>query len=99
MKYVELDPKAFKSKIDSPKSTCLIDVREEYEFEDLNVGGKNIPMGAVKQQLEDLRGNNEIHIICKSGNRSKAVAYYLSKELTSCTVYSCQGGIQAYKEL
>ncbi len=99
MKFVELETKTFKAKVESNKDTCLLDVREEYEFEDLNFGGQNIPMGEVLSNIESLKDKTDIYLICNSGKRSKAIAYHLSKELDSCNIYSCIGGVQAYKEL
>ncbi|MFT5668213.1 MAG: rhodanese-related sulfurtransferase [Vicingaceae bacterium] len=99
MKFVELDAVAFKSQIDSISNVCLIDVREEYEFEESNLGGNNIPMGEVLSNLSQLKNRESLYILCTSGNRSKAIAYHLSKELNGCSIYSCIGGIQALKEL
>ena len=99
MKFVELETKAFKSRVESNNDTFLLDVREEYEFEDVNVGGQNIPMGDVLSNLESLKNKTNIYLICKSGKRSNAIAYHLSKELDNCNIYSCIGGIQAYNEL
>ncbi|MFB1021658.1 MAG: rhodanese-like domain-containing protein [Vicingaceae bacterium] len=99
MKFVELDAAAFKSQIDSISNVCLIDVREEYEFGESNIGGNNIPMGEVLSNLSELKNRKSIYIICTSGNRSKAIAYHLSKKLDGCFIYSCIGGIQAFNEL
>ena len=46
--------------------------------------------------LGKLKEKGNIYLICKSGKRSRAVAYHLSKELDNCNVYSCIGGIDAY---
>ena len=99
MKFVELDAVEFKTQINTISNVCLVDVREEYEFEELNYGGKNIPMGEVLSHLSELKHRECLYILCASGNRSKAIAYHLSKELNGCSIYSCIGGIQALKEL
>jgi rhodanese-related sulfurtransferase len=99
MKFVELDAKAFKTKVMSHKDNFLLDVREEYEYEDLNIGGQNIPMGEVLSNLEVLKSKEDIYLICASGKRSKAVAYHLAKALGNCNIYSCIGGIQAFTSL
>ncbi|MFT6167270.1 MAG: rhodanese-related sulfurtransferase [Vicingaceae bacterium] len=99
MKFVELEAKAFKAEVELNKKAFLLDVREEYEYEDSNIGGQNIPMGKVLSHLDELKDNNDIYLICKSGKRSRAVAYHLSKELDNCKIYSCNGGIEAYTQL
>lgn len=99
MRFLELEPEAFKAEVDTNADIFLLDVREEYEFEDVNIGGQNIPLAQVLSNVESFRGKPEIHIICNSGKRSIAIAYHLSKKLEGCTIYSCKGGIKAYKEL
>ncbi|MDB9964403.1 rhodanese-like domain-containing protein [Vicingaceae bacterium] len=96
MKFLELEANAFKADIKHKKSAFILDVREEYEFEDVNIGGVNMPMGEVLAHIEELKEKGNIYLICKSGKRSRAVAYHLSKELDNCNVYSCIGGIDAY---
>ena len=99
MKYIELEAIEFKNYLIEDKQGLLLDVREEYEFEDDNVGGINIPMGNVLAQLNDMKDNTSIYVLCKSGKRSKAVAYHISKQLENCQVFSCMGGIEAYKQI
>lgn len=99
MKHIELSAQEFKTHLKSDDRALLLDVREEYEFEDENIGGINMPMGNVLAQINDLRDNTAIFICCKSGKRSNAVAYHLAKQLENCKVYSCAGGLEAYKQL
>jgi len=98
MKHIELDTTVFKAHLEKDPTLFLIDIREEYEHEDYNIGGKNIPMGEVLSRLDELKGHSEIYIYCRSGKRSKAIAYSLCKELGDCTIYSCAGGLSAYPE-
>lgn len=99
MSYIELEAKEFKAHLKQDDPKVLLDVREEYEYEDENIGGINMPMGTVLSQINDLKDNTSIYICCKSGKRSKAVAHHLSKQLNNCQIYSCSGGIEAYNLL
>lgn len=99
MNFVELEAQAFKSNLESEKDFLLLDVREEYEFEDDNIGGINVPMGEVLSKVDEFKTHDKIYVICKSGKRSQAIGYHLSKKLNDSTIYSCCGGIQAYTEL
>ncbi|MBL4709551.1 MAG: rhodanese-like domain-containing protein [Flavobacteriales bacterium] len=99
MKYIELQAAEFKSHFEQNSNAILIDVREEYEHEDQNIGGENVPMGDVLSKINQLENFSNIYFYCKSGKRSKAIAYNLSKHLETCNIYSCAGGIQAYNEL
>ena len=99
MTFVELEASVFKNAVQSEDNIFLMDVREEYEFEDDNIGGHNIPMGEVLSKVNEFKDQANIYIICKSGKRSKAVAHRLSSELKNCKIYSCKDGISAISEL
>jgi rhodanese-related sulfurtransferase len=61
-----------KSRLDKGEKVTLIDVREVYENEEFNIGGKLIPIGTLMQQAGtlDLPKDTEIVVYCRSGNRS-----------------------------
>jgi rhodanese-related sulfurtransferase len=50
----------------------LIDVREPYEHEEFNVGGKLIPIGGFMAAIPELMAHKEEEVVvyCRSGNRS-----------------------------
>ncbi|MGI4751892.1 MAG: ThiF family adenylyltransferase [Janthinobacterium lividum] len=54
-----------------PDEVCLIDVREEYEFDDYNIGGTNIPFDELIDRANTLPKNKKIVFCCRSGRRSK----------------------------
>ncbi len=93
MKFIEITIEEFKAK-QANKDLFLVDVREEYEFEDHNKGGINIPMGEILSRTEELKGHDEIYLCCASGKRSKTTAYHLCDRLDKVTIYSIQGGIK-----
>ena len=99
MTFVELEASVFKNAVETGNEIFLMDVREEYEFEDDNIGGHNIPMAEVLSKMNKFQNLENIYIICKSGKRSKAVAHRLSGELKNCKIYSCKDGISAFSEL
>lgn len=98
MNYVELAPSDFRQQLKETQ-TILVDVREDYEHEDENIGGINIPMGEILSNLNDLKDSTSICIYCKSGKRSKAIAYHLAQHIAPSKVYTLSGGIEAYKKL
>lgn len=99
MNYFELVPLDFKNQMNVDENAVLIDVREEYEYEDENIGGINIPMGEVLSRVNDLKDSASIYLCCRSGKRSRAIALHLSKHVAPVKVYSLAGGIEAYKQL
>lgn len=50
----------------------VLDVREKIEYHTYNIGGKNIPLPALKDCLDEIEWNkmDEIIVICKAGLRS-----------------------------
>lgn len=78
----------------------LIDVREEHEYEDDNLGGILIPLGELPDrldELEDMKGQ-EIYLHCRSGARSaRAKSFLLSQGFEK--VHNVLGGIMAFREL
>ncbi len=59
----------------------LIDVREQYEFDEFNLGGRLISLGALPSSLEQLENlkNEEVIVHCKSGGRSGNAKQFLSQ--------------------
>ena len=57
----------------------LIDLREEYEFEDGSICDTNIPMAEVFNRLDEIASNKEVVMFCKSGKRSSSMVYMLKK--------------------
>lgn len=78
---------------DFPESVLLIDVREEYEFEEYNIGGVNIPLYELKDKLKSLPEDKKLVFCCKTGQRSR-LAIQLIKNLYKGEMYSIKNGIQ-----
>lgn len=69
-----------KKRMDAGEQPHLLDVREDYERADFNIGGRHVPLGKLQSmQLDDIEDwkNDEIIIYCRSGNRSGVAAYML----------------------
>lgn len=74
----------------------LVDVREPWEFEDFNIGGINIPLAELNEQLHDLPQAEQIVFCCASGQRSKIAAQLATKAL-KCEIFHLQNGINSLK--
>lgn len=89
-----------KAKLDKNEKFVFIDVREEWEYEDENIGAKNIPLGDLPSRLDELEQykDQEIVVHCRSGARSSNAKKFLeSKGFTK--VRNVPGGIMAYNNL
>ncbi len=69
----------------------LIDVREEYEFEESNQGGVNIPLYDLPAKIGELPLNKILVFSCLSGQRSK-IALELVRPSYSGELYSLGTG-------
>jgi rhodanese-related sulfurtransferase len=92
-------PQELKAKIDNKENFQLIDIREEYEFEDYNLGGTNIPMDNIFNSLDQIATDKEVIFICNSGKRSAAIIHTLKRKLQLEKLYSVSGGVSEYQEL
>lgn len=76
----------------------IIDVRENYEFTNCNIGFLHIPMGEINERKDEIPSDKKIIIMCQSGRRAEAVANLLETEYNLKPIYIMEGGINAWKE-
>lgn len=77
---------------------CLIDVRSAAEFASGSVKGAiNIPLPALRDQMDALRGRKQIVVFCQSGGRSASAAAMLKRAGISQTVNG--GSLRNVKKL
>jgi rhodanese-related sulfurtransferase len=88
-----------KSKIDNNDDFQLIDVREDYEFEDNNIGGINIPLENMLASSDQIDRDKQVIICCKSGKRSAAIILALERKMNINNLYSLEGGVFSYLEI
>ncbi len=89
-----------KKRLDKKDKFLFLDVREEWEYEEDNLGAKNIPLGELPNRLDELEDykNSEIIVHCRSGARSgNAKNFLVSKGFTQ--VRNTLGGIMAYRNM
>jgi rhodanese-related sulfurtransferase len=71
----------------------IIDVREPWEVEICEMGGKHIPMHEIVEKTTLLQPENAYVIVCKTGRRAEAVANLLEAEFKFEQIYLLEGGI------
>lgn len=87
-----------KAKIDSKEDFQLIDIREDYEFDDYNLGGENIPLDNVLASTDKIESNKLVVFCCNSGKRSAAIIHALNRKSNLTNLYSLKGGVSEYQE-
>ncbi|MBD8489218.1 rhodanese-like domain-containing protein [Echinicola sp. CAU 1574] len=89
-----------KERLDNKESFAFLDVREEWEYEEDNLGANNIPLSQLPNALGELEEykDQELIVHCRSGARSGNAKKFLeTKGFTK--VRNVLGGIMAYREL
>jgi rhodanese-related sulfurtransferase len=89
-----------KSRLDNNEKFVFLDVREDWEYEDDNLGAINIPLGDLPARLDELEGykDQEIIVHCRSGARSGNAKKFLESK-GYAKVRNVLGGILAYRSL
>jgi len=96
---MDITTEELKERFDKGELVHLIDVREEHEYEEANLGGILIPLGTLPDRIEELEAwkDEEIVVHCRSGSRSaNAKAFLTSKGFTN--VRNLLGGILAFNQ-
>lgn len=94
----EITPLELKTLKDTNANFQLIDVREEYEFDEANINGELIPMGEVMDNVEKISKDKQVVVHCRSGKRSATVISALESQYGYSNLYNLKGGILAYLE-
>jgi adenylyltransferase/sulfurtransferase len=95
-----INSKELLSRIQNGESLNLLDVRESIEYHTYNIGGTNMPLSTLSNNINQLGYNktDEIIVICKIGLRSETATtmliqngYQQARNLT--------GGLMALQKL
>lgn len=81
---------------DLAPDAVIVDVREDDEWAAGHIpSAVHIPMGQVPQRLEELP-EGELHIVCRSGGRSRRTAEWLQRN--GYDAVNVDGGMAAWSE-
>lgn len=74
----------------------LIDVREPYEYDIVNIGAELIPLATVAEQAGKISKDQPVIVHCKMGGRSAKAIRELEEKYGFTNLYNLKGGIIAY---
>ncbi len=96
---MDINVQELKEKLDQEEDFLFIDVREDYEYEEFNLGAKLIPLGDLMHAVDELEDHldGEIVVHCRSGKRS-ALAQQILEQHGFSNVRNLEGGILAWIE-
>jgi len=86
-----------KRRIDSGEDFLLLDVREPFEYQIANLGGKLIPQNDVPKRLDEIDRERPVVVHCKAGGRSQKIAEFLKQQGYN-DVVNVAGGITAWSD-
>lgn len=74
----------------------LIDVREQDEYEIVNIGADLIPLASVLTKVEKINRHKKVIVHCKTGARSAKAIRELEQKFGFENLYNLKGGIFSY---
>ena len=90
-----------KSRLTSGEKLNLVDVREDFEHSDFNIGGILLPLGKIQvmetEEIDNLK-DQEIIFYCRTGNRSAQACLFLEM-MGFSKVKNLAGGMVEYRSL
>src|SRR5581483_2005104 len=93
----QMSVQQLKQRLDAGDDLLVLDVREPFEYQIANIGGKLIPQGEVPQRLAEIDRDREVVVQCKSGGRSQRIAEFLAQSGYT-KVSNLAGGILAWAD-
>ena len=96
---MDITVQELRQKLDSGEQFLLLDVREPWEYEEFNIGGKLMPVGSLMNQMWELEEYKDQPVVvhCRSGARS-AMAQGLLMANGFTNVRNLKGGMLAWLE-
>ncbi len=95
-KVKEISVHELKQLIDKGADYQLIDVRETYEYEIVNLGGELVPLKTVEEAIDKIRSDKKVVIHCRSGARSAKAIETLERKFGFSNLYNLKGGVLAW---
>jgi len=82
------------SELEQLGNYLFLDVREEWEFEDFNKGGVNIPLSSLPERIAELVNQDVVVCCCSYGGKSKIAVKLIKDKYPEKIVYSIKNGIE-----
>ncbi|PKV66664.1 rhodanese-related sulfurtransferase [Pontibacter ramchanderi] len=92
----EITAQELKERLGRSAALQIVDVREPSEFEICNLGGELIPLGELPKQVNRIRRDIPVVMVCHHGFRSAQAINYLTQRLGYDNLLNLKGGIHAW---
>lgn len=93
----DIDCTELKRRMSHSEKLNVLDVREINEYQQLNIGGQNLPLATIPDKLAELEKfkDQELIVHCQTGARSEMAKKYLEQQGFT-KVRNLLGGIVEY---
>ncbi len=88
-----IDVATLKTWLEGAEDIQLIDVREPYEYDIVNINGQLIPQNDVLEHVDEISSDYKVVVHCRSGKRSADVIELLQDKYGFTNLYNLEGGI------
>jgi rhodanese-related sulfurtransferase len=75
----------------------LLDVREQDEHDEFNIGGVLIPLGEIVSRINEIPTDQKVLVYCKRGIRSMIAIQKLLIKNPNLELINLSGGMEAWK--
>jgi rhodanese-related sulfurtransferase len=93
----QMTVRELKQRLDAGDDLFILDVREPFEYQIANLGGRLIPLNEIPRRMAEIDRNREIVVHCKLGGRSQMAAEFLAQS-GYANVKNLAGGIIAWAD-
>lgn len=94
-----ITPEELKSQLTDNGQLFLLDVREEDEHAEFNIGGKLIPLNEVLAKQAMIPTDQCVIVYCKKGIRSQIAIQRLEEKFGFTNLINLKGGMDAWKRI
>jgi rhodanese-related sulfurtransferase len=92
-----ITPLDLQEKINNKEDILLIDVREDFEHADFNIGGTLIPMNTVFENIDTIPKDKPVVLYCAKGIRSAMVIQRLEEKYGYTNLINLSGGMYGWR--
>ncbi len=94
-----ISTKQLHEKLKQDQNIFLIDVREDFEHELENIGGKLFPLDEILNHVQEIPKDIPVYIYCRKGIRSQIAIQRLEAKFGFDNLINVTGGMEAWKKL
>lgn len=95
----QITPEELKLQLTTNGHPFLLDVREQNEHAEFNIGGKLIPLNEVLANHAAIPIDQPVIVYCKKGIRSQIAIQRLEEKFGFTNLINLRGGIDAWRKI